>query len=213
MSSKEEIILVGGGGHCKACIDVIEQEGRFVIKGIIDKPNKIGQVILGYPIIDTDKNLNSIVDKYKNFLITIGFTKKTEIRNKLFNKIRSFGGKFPIITSPIAYVSKHSIIGPGTIIMHMVIINADTKIGDNCIINNKALIEHDTVINDNVHIATGAIINGNCIVNKNCLIGSSAVLIQSLKIHQDSVIGAGSIIINDIIASGVYVGCPAKKIR
>ena len=25
----KEIILIGGGGHCKAVIDVIEQEGHF----------------------------------------------------------------------------------------------------------------------------------------------------------------------------------------
>ncbi len=33
----EEILLIGGGGHCKSVIDVIEQENRFKIGGIIDK--------------------------------------------------------------------------------------------------------------------------------------------------------------------------------
>ena len=37
---KEKIILIGGGGHCRACIDVIEQEGRFTIAGIVDVPEK-----------------------------------------------------------------------------------------------------------------------------------------------------------------------------
>jgi len=32
---KEQIILIGGGGHCKSCIDVIEQKGRFAIAGTI----------------------------------------------------------------------------------------------------------------------------------------------------------------------------------
>ena len=27
----KNIILIGGGGHCKSVIDVIEQEGRFEI--------------------------------------------------------------------------------------------------------------------------------------------------------------------------------------
>ncbi len=27
----KEIILIGGGGHCKACIDVIEQTGFYNI--------------------------------------------------------------------------------------------------------------------------------------------------------------------------------------
>ena len=38
---KPEIILVGGGGHCKSCIDVIEAESRFTIKGIIDQDGKL----------------------------------------------------------------------------------------------------------------------------------------------------------------------------
>ena len=36
----KEIILIGGGGHCKSVIDVIEQENRFTIAGIIDKKLK-----------------------------------------------------------------------------------------------------------------------------------------------------------------------------
>ncbi len=27
---------MGGGGHCKSCIDVIEQEGKYKIAGIVD---------------------------------------------------------------------------------------------------------------------------------------------------------------------------------
>ena len=36
MLDKEKLILVGGGGHCKACIDVIEEQGKFEILGILD---------------------------------------------------------------------------------------------------------------------------------------------------------------------------------
>ena len=45
-----KIILIGGGGHCKSVIDVIEQEARFEIAGIIDKPELLGTKILGYPV-------------------------------------------------------------------------------------------------------------------------------------------------------------------
>ena len=34
------VILLGSGGHCKSCIDVIEKS-FFKIKGIIDKPNQV----------------------------------------------------------------------------------------------------------------------------------------------------------------------------
>ena len=40
------IILIGGGGHCHSVIDVIEQEGRFRIKGIVDKTKLLGSSVL-----------------------------------------------------------------------------------------------------------------------------------------------------------------------
>ena len=53
----KKIILVGGGGHCKSVIDVIEQERKFKIAGIIDKPSLIGTKILQYSVIGSDKDL------------------------------------------------------------------------------------------------------------------------------------------------------------
>jgi len=55
--SKQSIILIGGGGHCKSCIDVIEATNQFVIKGILDITQKLGEKILGYPIIGTNNDI------------------------------------------------------------------------------------------------------------------------------------------------------------
>ncbi len=35
MTNKKQIILIGGGGHCKSCIDVIESENKYNILEII----------------------------------------------------------------------------------------------------------------------------------------------------------------------------------
>jgi len=48
---KEKIILIGGGGHCKSCIDVVEQQGKYQIAGIVDLPEKLHQKLLGYEVI------------------------------------------------------------------------------------------------------------------------------------------------------------------
>ena len=39
----EKLILLGGGGHCKSCIDVIEQEGKYEIRAILDIEELMGQ--------------------------------------------------------------------------------------------------------------------------------------------------------------------------
>ena len=169
-----KIILVGGGGHCKSVIDVIEQEAQFEIAGIIDKPEFLGSKILGYTVIGNDFDLKSLAKKYNNALITVGQLKSALLRIELYDLVIKAGFSLPSIISPSAYISKHSKIGNGTVVMGNVIVNANTSIGDNCIINSKALIEHDCLISDHCHISTNAIINGGVKIGHSCFIGSNA---------------------------------------
>ncbi len=176
---KEKILLIGGGGHCKSCIDVIEQEGRFEIAGIVDLPAKVGQIVLNYPIIGTDPDLPDLIKKYKNVLITIGQIKTPKRRMELYNDLKKMGACFPVFQSPLAYVSEWARIADGSIIMHHALINAGAVIGENCIINSKALIEHDAIIEEHSHIATGAIVNGVARIGRGSFIGSGSIIIQN----------------------------------
>ena len=195
----DKIILIGGGGHCKSCIDVIEQAGIFQIAGVVDVPEKLHQKILGYEVIATDDDLPRLVNEYENFLITLGQIKSPDKRIRIFQTLKKSGAKLSIIISPLAYVSKHAEIGDGTIIMHHTLINAGAKIGSNCIINTKALIEHDAIIGDHCHIATGAIINGGVKVGSGTFFGSNAVCKEYIEIGKNAVIGCGAKIIKNIL--------------
>ncbi len=192
--SKEKIILVGGGGHCKSCIDVIEQEARFEIAGIVDLPEKIGESILGYQVIASDDDLEKLSREYLNFIVTVGQIETPDLRIKLFNKLNDLNVFLQIIKSPLAYISNHTIIEKGTIIMHHALINANVSIGRNCIINNKALVEHDVVIGDHCHISTGAIVNGGVKIGEKTFFGSGAVSKQYIEIPNGSFIKAKSIV-------------------
>ena len=195
---KRKIILIGGGGHCKSCIDVIEQQGVYQIAGIVDVSEKLHQKVLGYEIIATDDDLPRLVNEYENFLITLGQIKSPGKRIRIFQTLKELGVKLPVIISPLAYVSKHAEIGDGTIIMHQALVNAGAKIGSSCIINNKALIEHDAVIEDHCHIATGDIINGGVKVGRGTFFGSNAVCKEYIEIGENAVIGCGAKIIKNI---------------
>ena len=197
--SHQHMILIGGGGHCKSCIDVIEQQGKYQIAGIVDIPEKLHQKVLGYEVIATDKDLPRLVNGYENFLITLGQIKSPEKRISIFQTLKESGAKLPVIISPLAYVSKHAEIGDGTIIMHNALINAGAKIGSNCIINSKALIEHDAIIGDNCHIATGAIINGGVKVGRGTFFGSNTVSKEYIEIGEKAVICCGAKITKNVL--------------
>ena len=189
---KEKIVLLGGGGHCHSVIDVIEQENKYQIVGIIDKKELFGTNVLGYKIIASDDDLEEIYKTCKNAIITVGQIESNHVRVKLFNRLKEIGFNLPIIISPIAYVSKNSFIEEGTVVMHHALINANVKIGKNCIINSKALIEHDVIIEDNCHISTASVINGAVLVKANTFFGSNATSKQSIEIN--GFIKAGSLV-------------------
>ena len=194
----DEIILIGAGGHARACIDVIELAGQYKIAGLVEKDESNCEENLGYPIIGTDEDLRNLRKKYQYALITVGQIKLAATRVQLFDMLNDLKYKLPVIVSPRAHLSQHSEVGDGTIIMHDVIVNANAKIGRNCIINNKVLIEHDATVGNHSHVATGAIVNGEVTVGRECFIGSGAVTKQSISIDNNCVIGAGAVIKTDI---------------
>ncbi len=189
---KPEIILIGGGGHCRSVIDVIELENRFHIAGIVVNDLPRGSKVLNHEVIGSDDDLEEIFKKYKNAIITVGHIKSNSIRVKLFKKLKQIGFNLPVVISPLAYVSKYAKIDEGTVVMHQALINASVKVGKNCIINTKALLEHDVIVGDNCHTSTASVINGGTVIKDNTFVGSNAVSKEGTKI--DSFVKAGSLI-------------------
>ena len=189
----DSILLIGGGGHCNSCIDVIEQEGRFKIAGIVDLPEKQNQRVLGYPILGSDRDLPQLIAKYANVLITLGQLGSSSRREEMVIAALKMGANFPTVISPMAYVSPHARVGKGTIVMHQALINANAGVGENCIINTKALIEHDASIEAHCHVSTGALVNGGVILGKGSFWGSGAVSKEYTRIPPQSFIKANSL--------------------
>lgn len=201
---KPSLVLVGGGGHCRACIDVLEQEGRYSIAGIVDRPEKLGQEIFGYEIFATDDDLPSLAERYHHFLITVGQIKNPYKRKSLFLSLKELQTVLPAVISPLAYVSVHAKIGEGTIVMHHAVVNAGAEIGRNCIINSKGLVDHDAIIFDHCHISTGAVINGGVRIGEGTFMGSNSTCRENVEIGENCLIGAG-IFVSSSVPSGEKV--------
>lgn len=190
---KPKLLLIGGGGHCRSLIDVIEAEGQFEIVGIIDIPEKIGEIVLGYTIIGSNEDLGRLREECTHALIAFGQIKSPDGRIRMFEHLKAMGYTLPTIISPRAYVSKHARIGEGSVIFHDALVNANATVGNNCIINTKALIEHDCTIGDHCHISTGAVVNGETVIQQGSFFGSNAVSKEVTLIEERSFIKAGSV--------------------
>ena len=193
---KPSILIFGAGGHAVSCIDVIEAENKFNIAGLVIKDDDCLRAENIYPVVGTEKNLDSLKAITEYAFIGIGQIKDPSSRTNLYQHLKRSHFRLPTIISPNAYVSKHAVLGDGVIVMHGAIVNAGVHIGSNCIINSRALIEHGCLIGDNCHISTGAIINGEVKIGDETFVGSGAVIKQGLSISDVQVIKMGSKIFN-----------------
>jgi len=190
-SNSKEIVILGGGGHTKMCIDIINQMNIYKIIGIIDRDIKIGSKVMGIPVIakDRDEDLEQLYNGGVRLIINgIGAATNHSIREKIYKKLKRIGFYIPNIIHPKASIEPSVSMGEGNQIMANTIIGSDVKIKNNCIINSGAIVSHDSLLKNNVHITPGAILAGGVYVGENSLIGMGSTIYLNIKIGKHVVV-------------------------
>lgn len=209
----DKIVILGSGGHAKAIVDTIENDGKYEIAGFISN-GTIGEMVYkGYSIIGTDLQAEAIFSMgIKKACMGIGFMGQSSLREKIFTHYEEIGFIFPTIIDPTATIANGVIIDDGTYVGKRAVVNSDAKVGKLCIINTGAVIEHECTIDDFSHISVSAVICGQCYIGKQTLIGANATVIQNVHIGSNSIIGAGAVVTRDIENDKKMVGSPAREI-
>ena len=201
---------MGGGGHCKSCIDVIEQENNFTIGGIVEKKYGIKSAIENYPTIGYNDDLPSLRRKFDYALVTVGQILNAKSRIFLYESLKELNFIIPTIISPRAYVSNCAFIEEGTIVMHDSLVNFSAKVGKNCILNTKSLVEHDAIIGDHCHISTGVVINGEVEVGSEAFVGSSSVIREKTKLGKNCFVAAGTTVYKNLTPNSKVMSSTRK---
>jgi sugar O-acyltransferase (sialic acid O-acetyltransferase NeuD family) len=205
--SKPEIILIGAGGHARACIDVIEQQDQYQIVGLVGKQGEVGLQYLGYSVIAADDDLVGLAKSYQYAFIAVGQILSPANRIHLYQQAVKLGFQMPTIIAPTAHVSRHAIVAAGSIVMHGAIVNAGSRVGENCIINTRTLLEHDAIVEDHCHVSTGAILNGDVKIGAGCFIGSGSIVKEGVSLGKDCVVGMGLSVRHNLSDNAKFVEC------
>ncbi len=198
------VLLLGGGGHCRSVIDVLEMCNQ-PIAGIVHGPDCALKPVLNYPVLGRDEDLPALFRQHSKAFVTLGQIKTPQIRQKLYAMLSELGYTLPSFISPLAHFSRHATLGLGSIIMHQALVNAGASIGNNCIINTQALIEHDCNIASHCHIAVGALLCGEVQVGEGSFVGSNATVKQGVTIGKRCIVGMGCTLKKDLTDGEVYV--------
>ena len=198
-----KIIIIGGGGHAKALVDILRQQKINIYAVSSPKIDHDSSLFEGLKIFLNDDEIYKFRCDEICLVNGIGSIPGSHLREKIFQKFRKDQYDFLSIKSDFSLTSDYCDIGMGVQILPGAVINTDTKIGENCILNTGAIIEHDCILGASNHIAPGAMLSGGVSTGSSVHIGTGAVVIQGVSIGKNSIIGAGSVVTANIPADQI----------
>jgi sugar O-acyltransferase (sialic acid O-acetyltransferase NeuD family) len=195
------IVILGGGGHGKMCIDLIRSTGQWHIVGILDSIQPIGSSVLGVPVVGRDgpDDLARVRAAGVGDIVNgVGLVERHRERAALNARLRAAGFRLPNLIHARAVVEPSAVLGEGNQVMACAVVGSDARIGDGCIINSGAVVSHDAKIGDDVHIAPGALLAGAVKVGPRSLIGMGATVYYRVAIGAEVIVANGCNVMDDI---------------
>lgn len=188
------IVIVGGGGHCKALIDLIRAEGKYHIIGVVDDDPNLTQV-LDIPVIGNSNTLTDLAQKGLTKAINaIGGISNIKVRINIEQKIKAAGLIIPNVIHPTAYLEPSAKLAQGIQVFAHAYIGSEVNIKENALINTGVIISHDCQIAAMANLSPGAILAGNVSIGQNTLIGMGVTINLGVSIGENCKVGNSAVI-------------------
>lgn len=202
------LAILGAGGHGHVVADCAERLGWSYIAFFDDNPGakKPGP----WELAGTGADLLASVAGFDAFIIGIGINR---IRMERQQALVAAGGRVATLIHPAATVSRHAVIGDGSVVFAGAVVNAGATVGQACILNTGCGIDHDDRLGDGVHVSPGAHLGGGVSVREASWIGLGAAVREGISIGRDVVVGAGAVVVNDVSDGLTTVGNPAREMK
>lgn len=164
-------------------------------------------------VVGTSETLLSDYQKnrFDELLIGIGYNHLV-VRKQKFDFFRN-AIPFGKIIHSTAWVDKSAEIAEGCVLYPRCVIDKNVRINSNTILNLNCTIAHDTKVGAHNFLAPSVVIAGFCTVGELCFLGTNTTVSDSISITDKTKTGAATVVTKDIKESGLYVGCPSKKIK
>lgn len=202
----KRLAILGASGHGKVVADIAECCGWQQVDFFDDAWPEIQQNG-SWTIVGSVKELLVCLSNYDGIIVAIG---NNNVRCEKFQELSQAGARLVTLIHPAATVSRHSLIGLGSVVMAGAIVNASSAIGDGVILNTACSVDHDCSLGQFVHISPGAHLAGNVQIGDCSWVGIGATVRQGIKVGSQTVIGSGAAVVHDLPDGVTAVGVPAK---
>lgn len=202
----------GLGMECSSLAERInERENRWTqFVFVDDDTSKVGEMLLGYPIMTFDKALETYGKENMEFMVAVG---EVAVKKVIYEKLKAQGCKLTNLIHFESSIHRSVKIGEGVMIGKNAAIGPMVVIGNNVLIRGNTVLGHEASLGDNVEMCAFSIVGGNTAVGKDTFIGLHSCLREGIKIGEHSIIGMGSVVTKDVPDNVVVYGNPAKIVR
>ncbi|MCX7735838.1 MAG: NeuD/PglB/VioB family sugar acetyltransferase [Candidatus Kapabacteria bacterium] len=214
----KKVIILGGLGNGTVIAAAMEDANRrgfdeWVFSGYLNDKMEKGEMLEGYPILGSLKDVPKFLDEGYFFINVIYRIDGQEDRVKLFESLNIPDDRLAIFVHPTAYVAPNVKLGPGTVIMPNVSISPGVEFGKCNLVMINAIIGHNTIIGNHCHFAAQCCVSSLLKIGDGVHIGLNATLREFLTIGKNSTIGMGSVLTKNVGEGEIWVGNPAKFLR
>ena len=208
----KKVIVIGSGGHALVVIDILHSMTEYEIVGVTSNSLDINANFFNYPVLGDDKIIKEYVNDENYFAaMGLGGYRNNNLRQKVFELVKSMGMSFINVIHPSAIISQTVKIGEGSVIFPGVVLNTKVQIGKNTIVATGSTVDHETIIGDHVLISAGVTIGAYSLVNNGALLALGSKIVSGITIGSNSLVAAGAIVINNIEENSKVYGIPAKE--
>jgi sugar O-acyltransferase (sialic acid O-acetyltransferase NeuD family) len=202
------LAILGAGGHGHVVADCAERLGWSRIVFFDDSPD--AKTPAPWTLAGTGADLLASIAEFDALIVGIGINR---IRLERQQALAAAGGRVATLIHPAATVSRHAVIGEGSVVFAGAVVNPGAVVGQACILNTGCGIDHDDRLADGVHVSPGAHLGGGVSVGEASWIGLGASVREGISIGSDVRVGAGAVIVRDVTHGLTVVGNPAREMK
>lgn len=198
------IVIYGGGGHGKACLDLLRSLGMHRVIGFVDDGIPAGEQIMGLPVLGGGEALAHQHQQGVRLAVNaVGGIGDVAIRIQVFSKLAEAVFTCPAVVHPTAFVEPSAQLAAGVQVFPHAYVGSEAQVGFGSIINTGAVVSHECRLGEVVNISPGAILAGQVTVGARALIGMGATINLMAKIGSGARIGNGATVKSDVPENGI----------
>jgi sugar O-acyltransferase (sialic acid O-acetyltransferase NeuD family) len=183
MGEARMVVVVGSGGAAAEVVqylrDCAEAGQPLTLLGVVDDhaPDPSATQVCGAPLLG---GLDAVAARPGLHFIVASGTPR--FRRESIEQLRARGLPQHTLVHPRAHVARDAVIGEGSIVAPMAVVNARATVGAGCWLNVFCSVGHDTRVGDYSVLSPYAALNGGAVLGEQCFLGTRATVFPRVEL-------------------------------